>query len=105
MAASNEKLFSGALTLMSILLGVFTFAIVSAIDLKGTYPEAYPWYAVSFFSGLSIVLSSIICISSYFSESESTRWGSVVNCLFLIVLIMCGVGIPVMGMWIFINSV
>jgi hypothetical protein len=104
MAASNEKLFSGALTLLSILLGVFTFAIVRAMHWKGTYPEAYPWYAVSFFSGLSIVLSSIICISSYFSETGSNRWKSIINALFVIVLIMCGVGIPIMGMWIFITS-
>ncbi len=100
----SEKLFSGSLTLLSILLGIFTFSLVNAMKLKGTYPEVYPWYAITAITGTAISLSSIICILSFFSyhnPTSKTRRRSIIV-LFVFVLITCGIGVPLIGLWIFL---
>ena len=71
MSKLNEKLFSGSLTFLSILIGVFTFTLVNSISSKGTLPDAYPWYTVTIVTGLSLILSSVVCISSFSSNNEN----------------------------------
>lgn len=102
----GEQLFSSALTFLSILLGVFTFSLVSAVKLRGTYPEAYAWYCLTLISGISIVLSGIICTLSFICYNRTMNKGleRLVNTLFFIILGICGLGVPLIGFWLFFTQ-
>ena len=103
---TNGQLFSGSLTFLSILLGIFTFSLVNAIKLRGTYPEAYAWYSLTLISGVSIVLSALICTMSFFYRNNvnNKTCGLFITILFSIVLTISGLGVPLIGLWLFLSQ-
>lgn len=103
---TRGQVFSGSLTFLSILLGIFTFSLVNAIKLRGTYPEAYPWYSLTWITGVSILLSGLICSISllYHDKLEAGGLTVLVTILFFIMLVICGVGVPLIGLWLFFSQ-
>jgi hypothetical protein len=96
--------FSGSLTFLSILIGIFTYSLGNALELKGTYPQAYPWYSLTLISGLSAFLTAVICflLHTYEGEVMPRRCNTLVKIFFVFVIASCGLGVPLVGLWVFI---
>ncbi len=100
-----DQIFSGTQTLISILLGVFTLALMQAITFEGVYPQVKGWYALFITTGSSIILSTVLCIICFFTNGQNIspcRKKFVIS-LFVLILVICGVGTPVSGLIIFMT--
>jgi hypothetical protein len=94
----RELFFNGSLTLMSILLGVFTLALANATYLKGE-SEAVPWYVLCLISGISVITTSLVCYGCF-----QHKWTTFIRYAFPVTLFLCGIGIPVVGAIIFFRG-
>jgi hypothetical protein len=99
---AREKLFSGFLAFLSILLGVFTFSLVESFKYKGL-PMGLPWNVLSITSGLSIMASGIISLVMFYYGGRPVPlvWSMIIIFLFTAVLLTCSIGVPFIGWWMY----
>ena len=97
-----KRLFSVALTFLSILLGVFTFSLMNAVKWKG-YNEGRPWYLLMLVTGFGIIASGIISAISFYYHSKEISPIMEKLLIFLLysILVICGLGTPIVGFWLF----
>ena len=91
-------LFGGSLSLLSILVGVFTLALAKAIQLKGG-SGALPWYALLVICGISVLATSGVSYCCY--KRKGLRY---VQIVFPIILFLLGICIPILGLIIFVKA-
>ena len=98
----NKELFSGSLTFLSILLGVFTFALMNAIKWKGLDAEK-PWMLLVLVTSFGIFSCSLISIISFYSLNRyiPNILEKMVYILMYAVLIISGFGTPIVGLWLY----
>jgi hypothetical protein len=98
-----KELFPAALTFLSILLGVFTFSLMNAVKWKGQV-ESGPWNLLTLVTGFGIVASGIISAASFYHQSRPIN--PIVEKLLIglmySILVICGLGTPLVGLWLYL---
>jgi hypothetical protein len=100
-----KELFGAALSFLSILLGVFTFSLANAIKWVNE-PESYPWILLALVTGFGIVASGIIAVICFrhYSKPIKPALKRGVAILVYTMLLICGLGTPVIGLWLYLKA-
>jgi len=99
---AQERLLSGFLTFISILLGVFTYSLVESLKSKGLV-TGRPWDVLAIISGFSISASGVISLVLFYYSNKPIPliWGVIIIFLFVAILATCSIGVPIIGWWIY----
>ena len=98
----TKELFSVALTFMSILLGVFTFSLMNAVEWRG-FPKGKPWNLLALVTGFGIFSSGIIAAISFLYYTKPIKLFLKKTLIFLVyaMVLICGFGTPIVGFWLY----